>query len=71
MVARAEKEPRLAEAPPSGPLFKQCQHSWVGLYEADDSVEMSGAECYVEFDNKRLTKMHAVALPTLTFKHSQ
>jgi hypothetical protein len=82
-LAEAEHEPRLNQPPflirivgttsrTDGTEYKHCQHTWTGVYLADDSIRMSGTECYVTFTDgqERLSAVHVINLPQLTFKLS-
>jgi hypothetical protein len=31
-------------------VFAKCQHSWTGVYDGNDVVQMMGTQCYFEFD---------------------
>ncbi|HKQ91546.1 MAG TPA: hypothetical protein VJZ77_12730 [Blastocatellia bacterium] len=51
--------------------YKKCQHSWTGIYRSDDSIKMSGTQCYVVFDNSgNPTEQDANNLPEVIFKLS-
>jgi hypothetical protein len=53
-----------------GNLFKKSQHSWTGIYGLDDTVEMMGTECYLEFNLQTgaCTNTTVLSLPASTFK---
>jgi hypothetical protein len=64
-VARAEKGVRINQPPflirivgtasktldhDGRAVFAKCQHSWTGVYDGNDVVQMMGTQCYFEFD---------------------
>lgn len=54
-----------------GDGYQTCQHSWTGVYHSDDTILMSGTECYIVFDaDRRVAKQEVISLPDLTFKLS-
>ena len=79
-VARADKGVRINQPPflmrivgtasiTDGNLFKKCQHSWTGIYGLDDTVEMMGTECYLEFNAQTgASSTNVRILPAATFK---